>query len=249
MSNHRRAFSLIELLTATAVTMMLLAVLGQLVGWSLREIKSSTRSLGNHETAAACLRLLREDLQGLSPHPATAVFFLEQDADVVRLLINRPEARTESLHAQGYMRHVAYIWERESGDLIRAVYHPARDSAAAASTSASPANLSVGENLRRLENLTPALQGNIASAWQTHPALKAALQRATELPVLSAVNRFLVECDETWEASANSQTTWQDAQTVPRVVRIQLAVSAEREALPQVFQIIIPVQPIAIASP
>jgi hypothetical protein len=110
-------------------------------------------------------------------------------------------------------------------------------------------NLSVEENLRRLKNLTPAMQGNIASAWQTHPALKATLQRATELPVLSSVNRFQVECDETWEASANSQTTWQDAQRVPRVVRIRLAVFAEREALPQVFQITIPVQPIAIASP
>jgi type II secretory pathway pseudopilin PulG len=249
MSKHRRAFSLVELLTAMAVTMLLLAVLGQLVSWSLREIKRSTRSLGNHETVAACLRLLREDLQGLSPHPATTVFFLEQDADFVRLLINRPEARTESLHAQGYIRHVAYIWERDSGDLIRAVYHPARDSAAAASTSASAMNLSVEENLRRLKNLTPAMQGNIASAWQTHPALKAALQRATELPVLSSVNRFQVECDETWEVSANSQTTWQDAQRVPKVVRIRLAVFAEREALPQVFQITIPVQPIAIASP
>ncbi len=233
------AFSLVELLTATAVGALLLVTLGGLLGSSLQTMAQTIRSVQVHDATTQLVEALHSDLRDLTPpsHAVPQTLLLKARNDEVVLAVVRPDPRFLDLQRQGYYRHVEYRWNREDRTLIRSVYHSA-EHPVAAGLSASPDSSNHQLNAERLAALTPAMR----AAWLDGDEMQTARELAAEAPLASGVEEFSVECLVNKPPGSTGQA-WTDQTTLPTALRVQIGFRpASGQAEPRRFTLLVPVQ-------
>lgn len=235
-------FTLLEMLVAMAVTVLLVALIGRMVSESLLTIGATVKLLDAHGGAAGALKLLRDDLDGLSPIPSSGSFYAEQTEDRVLLAVARIAPRIPSATAHGIARHVVYEWTKETGRFTRAEYHSARDDEAVGQTASSGSGEAHEANRRRLETITPLLSAARPFAWIEDERLRRARDLAREVPALQEVHSLEVECFAEWPGTP--EKSWGDPRKLPELVRIRIRFKpGPRGGQGRTIELLLPVSP------
>ncbi len=243
LHNSKHAFTLVELLLASSVTLLLFVMLAGLAGASLDTIGKTRSSVNHHEGISRLLGRMNNDFQGMRvlKDGEVGVFHLEQNEEGWTLGIVRPEPLTPSVTAQGYLRHVIYHWDRETQHLSRAAYHSIGDTELVKGTASSSENLSLNNDLTRLEDLTPAYAGEAPFDWLDSPALRDALERAEETPLLEKVRECSIELI-TGSITGETLDQWSDGGELPRALRIRVTLQISPGATPgREFEFLFPI--------
>ncbi len=240
ISRPSGGFTMLEMLAVMAVTVLLVALIGRMVSESLLTIGATTKLLDAHGAAAAALKLLRDDLDGLRPIPASGSFFAEQTEDRILLAAARVAPRLSCSTAHGIARHVVYEWTKDTGQFIRAEYHSARDEEAVAQTASSRSGDAHEANRRRLEAITPVLSSTGPFAWIEDTRLRSVRELAREAPLLQEIESLEVECFAEWPGTP--EKSWGDPEKVPAVIRIRATSKpGPRGGQGRKFELVLPV--------
>lgn len=246
----RQAFSLLEVLTASAVGVLLLVALSSLLGASLASITQTTRSVQAHKAMTQLLEALQADLRDLSP-PSSALpetFFLASREEEVVMALVRPEGRFADVRRQGYYRHVEYRWEKSSRVLTRTVYHAADDLGVANLGKASDAS-DHHSNAERLSALTPAWITSAGRSWRESAPLEKARLAALEAPLIVQVEEFAVECFQGWPG-VSAGSNWSGENDLPAWVEVRVGFRTARTAAElRHFTLVVPVHIPSLVRP
>ncbi|MFH1066981.1 MAG: prepilin-type N-terminal cleavage/methylation domain-containing protein [bacterium] len=209
---HRRGFTLIEVLAATALLAVLIVLLAKTFDAFYRAMSSSQTASSASDDVSAAAILMGKEMSCAVVRTNTRRFLnlrVSEDGGGVKIYFCAPEESGNAPAEMNFVRHVCYFWDRASSGIYRAVC----------------TNSATAANPERLEKMTLAYQSaGDPYAWTTSAEMRQAMSQAAQnAPLVSGVEKFQAMLYARLPVNENAPDAvnqWNDAVQLPRCLRI-----------------------------
>lgn len=204
--------SLVEMMVGVALLALIVALLGQITSAFLQTLRLSQTQLdGGHDLDQAAF-WLRRDLENYPLNPGDGrsyPFYLEAQAQGIRLAVVRPDFRSGPDGRAGFARHVLYQWNAAQAVLYRREYHSADDLSAP---------LPAGNGAAWLRAVTPAWRTATPWGWLEDSAVRAMWEATPAVPLLRHLWFWQVRGES---EDGQLHAAWHDPHSFPRVLELE----------------------------
>jgi prepilin-type N-terminal cleavage/methylation domain-containing protein len=234
-------FTLIEVLVSVILLAVMLVMLAGVFDVYNKSYTRSTSSMQTYDDVRTIVSLMSHDLSAAMVRTnANRIlnFSVSGTAGGVEIFMAVPDPKLQSLTNMSFTSHIAYFWQTNTYQVYRAIYNTQLYPQSLINTASSASNTDFTANASRLQNMTLAYSSGSPGNWfnwTTDPNMVAAMNTATNLPILRNVLTFNVLC-YSWDDTGNSASatvttnTWQDGTRLPRYIKLQFGVANDKDA-------------------
>ena len=238
MNPAARAFTLVEMLVAMALTAIMLGLLALLftnINGVVGHVADTTRAYDD----------IRPGIQSMGRELASTLLRTEARRWLnfrvvestgprgrrVAVYATVPDEALGSTLEMSFINHVVYYWDEADHALHRVAHNTRDDNRLLLATAADPDNLDADANLSRLGHMTLAYRHPTPYGWTTDPLLTARMNQPPELAIVRDVHHFEVACYETPPTDGDAPaTTWNRADALPLLVELRLGLAHGADA-------------------
>lgn len=235
-----KGITFVEMLVALAVFMLIMSMLSGILHQFLKTSDKIASTMSAYDGVRIFATQITSELGSTMVRKEKDRWLnlkIEDDQDRTAIFFTAPDENLRSVRALNFISHYVYYWDKERNAVYRGVYNTRTDPEILQSTAADAANQDREANQSRLTRMTLAYRSGSPYGWTRSSEMGELMDQEPQYAILRHVFGFNVRSFTKPKSEASSsrssdegEVRWENPESLPLFVEIELLVSDNRAA-------------------